>query len=101
MSGSTDREEDFLEGSTAYCYAKFDRTQTEKRSLLHETAMDRIPSRMLLKKIQRAAGIVNLLSDILDHAILLLGFLAITTGIVVYGGIFVCRRDFRGTEHLS
>ena len=99
MSGSTDCEEDFLEESMTYRYAEADRTQTEKRSLLHETAVDRIPSRMLQRTLQRAAGIINVLSASLNYAILLLGFLAITTGIVVYGGIFVGRRDSRITEY--
>ena len=101
MSGSTDCGEDFLEESMTYRYAEADKTQTEKRSLLHEIAVDRIPSRMLQRTLQRAAGIINVLSASLNYAILLLGFLAITTGIVVYGGIFVGRRDSRITEYYS
>ena len=99
MSGSTDCEEDFSEGSMTYRYAEADRIQTEKRSLLHETAVVRVPSRVLLRTLQKAARVVNVLSPIVDHAILLTGFLAITTGIVVYGGIFVGRRDYHITEH--
>ena len=82
-----------------YRYAEADRIQTEKRSLLHETAVVRVPSRVLLRTLQKAARVVNVLSPIVDHAILLTGFLAITTGIVVYGGIFVGRRDYHITEH--
>ena len=91
MSGSTDCEEDFSQGLTAYRDAEADLTQTEKRSLLDETVVDRLPSRMLRRILQKIAGTVNFYSYILPHTILLLGFLAFTTGIVVYGGIFVGR----------
>ena len=45
--------------------------------------------RLTSRLSNRTLKVLNITSNLVDRAILLLGFLAITTGIVVYGGIFV------------
>lgn len=58
------------------------------------SALKRLDS-MLSKKIpsyvsSRVRGLLAILEAIITRTILLLGFLGLTTGIITYGGIFVC-----------
>lgn len=55
-----------------------------------KTALDRV----LLRKIpavvsERAMGLMNVVYEVVDRVSLILGFVAIASGTVVYGGIFV------------
>jgi len=62
---------------------------TERRSLLGNSAMNRVLSSMPSRFSRKGMKAVNAAYQIINCVILLLGFLAITTGVVVYGGIFV------------
>ena len=61
----------------------------EKRAVPRFPAIDRLASRFSALVPKRAVTFMNMVYDVLNGLILLLGFVAITTGIVVYGGIFV------------
>ena len=89
ISGTTDCEEDFSHRMQDREDAEWDIDITEKRSLLGNTAVSRVLSRIPLKVSQKAMRLIVLARGLIDYTILLLGFLAITTGIVVYGGVFV------------
>ena len=69
--------------------AEWDVDLIEKRSLLGNTAVKRVLSRIPLKPSQKATRVILTVRDLVDYTILLLGFLAITSGLVVYGGVFV------------
>ena len=62
---------------------------SEKRGIPRFPAVDRLVSRFLAMVPKRALTFMNTVYDVLNGLILILGFVAITTGIVVYGGIFV------------
>ena len=62
----------------------------EDRSLLRgASAVTGFLIRLNLRLSNRTLKAIDIISNLIDRVILLLGFLAITTGIVVYGGIFV------------
>ena len=62
----------------------------EKDGLLKSKAVDRVLARKLswMPSI-RITGLSKFLYNAIDRSILILGFAALTTGMVVYGGIFV------------
>ncbi|KAF2201873.1 integral membrane protein [Delitschia confertaspora ATCC 74209] len=60
----------------------------EKRGFLHNTAVDKFLSRNVARfYVGRTFKVLRALYVIIDRVILVLGFLAIATGTVVYGGI--------------
>jgi hypothetical protein len=62
----------------------------EKHSLLQNSRVDQFSSKRLPDLLSnRALRVLQFLYNALDRLILILGFLAITTGIVTYGGLFV------------
>ena len=69
--------------------AEWDVDLIEKRSLLGKTTVNGVLSRIPLKLSQKAMRLVFIARDLVDYTILLLGFLAVTSGVVVYGGVFV------------
>ena len=89
ISGTTDCEEDFSHRMQDREDAEWDVDLIEKSSLLGNTAVNRVLSRMPLKLSQKAMRLIIIVRDLVDYTILLLGFLAITSGVVVYGGVFV------------
>lgn len=95
MSGTTDCGEDFSQRMEDYQDDEFDEDYTEKKSLLRGTGIDRLLSQVPLGIPQRAAQAIDISIALFDRTILLLGFVVITTGIVVYGGVFVsCPNDY-------
>ncbi len=60
----------------------------EKQMNMHETGGCR-SWRMSRRLSERLMHLTSLTNDVLDRVILLLGFIAITTGIVTYGAFFV------------
>ena len=89
MSGTTDCEEDLARD---YHQKLDDESETdfaEKRSLLGNRAVDRLLSGVPFHIPSKVMTAIELAHNLIDRVILLLGFLAITTGVVVYGGVFV------------
>lgn len=71
----------------------------EKQGLMHGSRMDkflskRIP-RMLSSKMLR---LMRLAYGVVDRLILILGFVALTTGLVAYGGLFVSADQIRSSR---
>ncbi|KAF2466711.1 uncharacterized protein BDR25DRAFT_317392 [Lindgomyces ingoldianus] len=61
---------------------------SEKRGILRNTPVDRFLSRNLARfAVGRPLRILRILYIMIDRTILILGFVALTTGTVVYGGI--------------
>jgi hypothetical protein len=64
--------------------------EPEKRSFLQNSRVDRFLSRTVPRFfVGRTVRVIGFCSGIIDRTILLLGFLAFTTGLVVFGGIAV------------
>ena len=61
----------------------------EKRAIPQFPAINHLVSRFSSFVPKRAVTFMNMVYDVLNGLILILGFVAITTGIVVYGGVFV------------
>lgn len=89
ISGTTDCEEDLSHRMRDSQDAEWDVDLVEKRSLLGNNAVNRAVSRIPLELSQKAMRAIVIVRDLVDYTILLLGFLAITSGLVVYGGVFV------------
>ena len=63
---------------------------TEKRSLLGNSAINLVlPTSMPNRFLRKGMMALNVTYQIINYVILLIGFFAITTGVVVYGGMFV------------
>lgn len=85
-------QERFLDASHRYPQVEendsFD--ETEKRGLLKGTAVDRFLCRNLAKLVAgKPSRIFRILYVVVERTILIQGFVAITSGTVVYGGIGV------------
>lgn len=98
MSGSTDCDEDLLHRMHDCPHTESEMDLTEKRSLV-DTVVDRVLSRLPPRLPQKVTKVMDVSREFIDYTILLLGFLAFTTGIVVYGGIFRGRNVFNGLAH--
>jgi hypothetical protein len=73
---------------------------TEKSGFLAYNKQDNMIARVIqLISSQRISSFVRLSQVFLEKVLLLLGFLAITTGFVVYGGLFQKREIFSGLAH--
>ena len=75
-----------------------DRAHRENSNHLPHGAIDRFLSRKISSIVSaRASNIVGMLYGFVDRTILILGFVALTTGVATYGGIFVSYlpHDFR------
>lgn len=70
-------------------HADTDAEYTEKRDLLGNTKAQRVASRVAAMMSQRTTRALNVTYDAIDCVSLLLGFAAIVSGAVVYGGVFV------------
>ena len=74
--------------------------QSEKHGLLGNNRVDRFISRHVHRfSTPRASKIVRGTQIVLEKFLLLLGFTAVTTGFVVWGGIFRDRAVFSGAAH--
>jgi len=89
MSGTTDCGDGSLHDFHDPQHADSEVDLTERRSLLGNSAMNRVLSSMPSRFSRKGMKAVNAAYQIINCVILLLGFFAITTGVVVYGGIFV------------
>jgi len=73
---------------------------TEKSRFLGKNKSDAMIARMIGRvSCQRMSSTVRFAQVFLEKVLLLLGFLAITTGFVVYGGLFQKREIFSGLAH--
>ncbi|KAI4165097.1 MAG: hypothetical protein LQ342_001374 [Letrouitia transgressa] len=73
--------------------------QLQHRKSLGLAVMDRIFSRTSAKVPKSVMKLLCLLYDFVDRLILVLGFVAILTGIVTYGGVFHGNNVFNGLAH--
>ncbi|KAL8819339.1 MAG: hypothetical protein Q9191_007755 [Dirinaria sp. TL-2023a] len=99
MSGTTDCEDS---PARDYHQKQDDESEadyTEKRSLLGNGAVDRFLSRVPFSMPNRVMTAIDVAHTVIDRVILLLGFLATTTGVVVYGGVFRGNNVFNGLAH--
>ncbi|KAI9752694.1 MAG: hypothetical protein M4579_005532 [Chaenotheca gracillima] len=72
----------------------------EKRGFLQNNAIDRFLSRRFPSLLSaRALRLLFLVRSVIDRFILLLGFAALTSGAVTYGGIFRENDIFNGMAH--
>ena len=77
-----------------------DEDAEEKRGLLGHNRVDRYLSRKLRTAgASRAMRLINLAYSVVDRTILLLGFIALATGVVTYGGFFQGHMVFTGLAH--
>ena len=72
-----------------YQDAQAEADYTEKQGLLGNTKIQRAASRISAKISKRTMKLLNIIYTVIDFIILPYGFIAIVTGIVVYGGVFV------------
>jgi hypothetical protein len=64
--------------------------QDEKHGLMHGSKVDRFLSRKIPGLLSsRVLKVFGFFYNVVDRVILILGFVALTTGIVTYGGLFV------------
>jgi hypothetical protein len=64
--------------------------QDEKHGLMHGSKVDKFLSKKIPGLVSsRVLRVFQLFYNIVDRVILVLGFVALTTGIVTYGGLFV------------
>ena len=89
ISGTTDCEEDLSHRMQDRQDTEWDVDIIEKRSLLGNAAGNRALFRIPPKLLQKVMKAIVIARNLIDYTILLLGFLAITSGVVVYGGVFV------------
>ena len=73
--------------------------ETEKHSLLGNAAAQRIASSITGILPHRVARGVEVVYDAIDYVNLLIGFFALGTGAVVYGGVFRGDKVFNGLAH--
>ena len=66
----------------------------KKRVVPHFPPLGRLVSCFSAMMSKRAMTLMNVVYDVVNGLILILGFVAITSGIVVYGGIFVSLCEF-------
>lgn len=77
-----------------------DDTQSEKNGLLGNNRVDRFIARHVRRfSTPRASKITRFCQIVLEKFLLLLGFAALTTGFVVYGGLFRGKEIFSGLAH--
>ncbi|PQE27713.1 integral membrane protein [Rutstroemia sp. NJR-2017a BVV2] len=77
-----------------------DDAEVEKIALMKGTKIDKYLSRRLPGLISaRILRVFEFAYNVVDRLILLLGFVAFTTGIVTYGGLFKGDRVFSGLAH--
>lgn len=99
MSGTTDCEDAVSQQMQDYHDSGSDWDFTEEKGLLDHSAVDRVLSRLPHRFLQKALRFLDISRDLIDYTVLLLGFIGITTGIVVYGGIFRGSNIFNGLAH--
>ncbi|PQE31723.1 integral membrane protein [Rutstroemia sp. NJR-2017a WRK4] len=77
-----------------------DDSEVEKIALMKGTKIDKYLSRRLPGLISaRILRVFGFAYNVVDRLILLLGFVALTTGIITYGGLFKGDRVFSGLAH--
>lgn len=101
ISGTTDCEEDISHHMQEYHDSGSDCDFSEEKSLLDHSAVDRVLSRLPLRLVQKATRFIDISRDIIDYTVLLLGFIGITTGMVVYGGVFRGSNVLNGLAHFT
>ncbi len=89
MSGTTDCGDEVLHDFHSPHEAEDEVDMAEKRSLLGNNVMNRFLLSMPSRVSRKGMRAINLAYQMINYVILLLGFFAITTGVVVYSGIFV------------
>ncbi|KAH8799748.1 integral membrane protein [Xylogone sp. PMI_703] len=79
-------------------YNENDSGDDEKHGFLRGTVVDRF-LKGNFARFRRTVRAIRLFHLVLERAVLVLGFLGITTGIVIYTGIFRGRNIFNGLAH--
>lgn len=78
----------------------YDGEEPEKRGFLGNNRVDRFVSRCVKRlSTPRASRTVRFTQIFLEKILFLLGFLSLSTGFVVYGGVFRDREIFSGLAH--
>ena len=72
---------------------------TEKHGLLGNAKVQRFASCISARLSKRTLKVLDIWNDIVDCTSLLLGFLAVVSGAVVYGGVFRGDNVFNGLAH--
>ncbi len=89
FSSTHDQEEEEERKLREYHDAQAEAEYTEKQGLLGNTKIQRAASRISAKVSKRTMKVLNVIYTAIDFIILPFGFIAIVTGTVVYGGVFV------------
>ncbi len=71
----------------------------EKHDLLHGSKVDQFLTRKIPGLRSSLLRIFKFLINVIDRTILILGFVALATGILTYGGFFMGDRVFSGLAH--
>ena len=75
-------------------HADTDAEYTEKQGFLGDTKAQRLAVRTAAMMSQRTMRALNVAYDTVDCVSLLLGFIQIVSGVVVYGGVFVSKYQY-------
>ena len=89
FSSNHDQEEEEERKLREYHDAQAEAEYTEKQGLLENTKIQRAASRISAKVSKRTMKVLSMIYTAIDFIILPFGFIAIVTGTVVYGGVFV------------
>lgn len=89
FSSTHDREEEEEQKLREYQDAQAEADYTEKQGLLGNSKIQHAASRISAKVSKRTMKVLNVIYTAIDFIILPFGFIAIVTGTVVYGGVFV------------
>ena len=99
MSGTTDCEDDLGHEYRRQQYAVSEADFAEKHGLLGNAKVNHKLAKVSISISHKALKATNAAYNVIDRVILLLGFLTMATGIVVYGGIFRENAVFNGLAH--
>lgn len=91
ISSSTDRAEEEERKLREYQAAQdaTDMALFEKRGLLASPKVERLATRVAAVISSRTLRVLDLVHNLIDRTILLLGFVTLVSGMAVYGGVFV------------
>lgn len=79
-----------LSGDDENTLHESDRDEVEKLSLMEGSRVDQYLSKRLPGLLsERLLGVLQFAYNVVDRLILILGFVALTSGVVTYGGLFV------------
>ena len=68
---------------------------TEKQEFLHKRGIGRLANGLVAHLSRRTMSILLVVHNVVNRMLLLLGFVALGTGLVVYGGVFVSNMPYQ------